>query len=55
MDALAVFYFGKRNSGIHGQALDSVRGALSETEFKEVAKQFGGWSNSRTRPSISRT
>jgi HEPN domain-containing protein len=42
MDALAVFYFGKRHSGIHEQALDSVRGALSETEFKEVAKQFGG-------------
>lgn len=42
MDALAVFYFGKRHSGIHEQALDSVRGALSEREFKEVAKQFGG-------------
>ena len=42
MDALSVFYFGKRHSGIHDQALDSVKGALSETEFKEVAKQFGG-------------
>ena len=37
-----MFYFGKRHSGVHEQALDSVRGALSETEFKEVAKQFGG-------------
>lgn len=42
MDALAVFYFGKRHGGIHEQALDSVRGALSASEFKEVAKQFGG-------------
>lgn len=42
MEALAVFYFGKRHSGIHEQALDSVKGAFSETEFKEVAKQFGG-------------
>jgi HEPN domain-containing protein len=42
MDALAVFYLGKRHSGIHEQALDSVNGALSETEFKEIAKQFGG-------------
>src|ERR1700733_13553068 len=42
MDALAVFYFGKRDSGAHEQALDSVRGALSENVFKEVARQFGG-------------
>ncbi len=41
MDALAVFYFGKRHSGVHEQALDSVKGAMPEGEFKEVAKQFG--------------
>src|SRR5580700_10862424 len=42
MDALAVFYFGKRHGGAHEQALDSVRGALSEGDFREVAKRFGG-------------
>jgi hypothetical protein len=42
MDALSVFYFGKRQSGVHETAMDSLRAALSEGEFKEVAKQFGG-------------
>lgn len=42
MDALSVFYFGKRQSGMHETALDLLRGALSEGEFKEVSKQFGG-------------
>jgi HEPN domain-containing protein len=42
MDALSIFYFGKRQSGEHENAVDLVRGALSEGEFKEVAKQFGG-------------
>jgi hypothetical protein len=42
VDALSVFYFGKRHDGAHEQALESVRGALSGTEFKELAKQFSG-------------
>ena len=42
MDALSVFYFGKRQSGVHETAVGSLRAALSEGEFKEVAKQFGG-------------
>jgi hypothetical protein len=42
MDALAVFYFGKRHSGGHEEALGEVRGAMTGSEFNEVAKQFGG-------------
>jgi HEPN domain-containing protein len=42
VDALAVFYFGKRHSGGHEEALGAVKGALSEAEFRDVAKQFTG-------------
>lgn len=42
IDALAVFYVGKRHSGRHEDAIDLIRGALSESEFKEVKKQFSG-------------
>jgi len=42
IDSLAVFYFGKRHSGKHEDALDVIKGALGEIEFKEIAKQFSG-------------
>jgi len=42
IDALAVFYLGKRHSGGHEGAMDAVRGTLSQAEFKEMSKQFGG-------------
>jgi hypothetical protein len=42
MDALSVFYFGKRHSGGHEEALGEVKGAMTGSEFNEVAKQFGG-------------
>jgi len=42
IDALAVFYFGKRHSGGHEEALNSVKGALGEAEFRDMAKQFMG-------------
>lgn len=42
IDSLAVFYFGKRHSGKHEDALDAIKGAVSEIEFKEIAKQFNG-------------
>lgn len=40
IDSLAVYYFGNRHTGRHEDALDSIRGALSEIEFREIAKQF---------------
>ncbi len=42
IDSLAVFYFGKRHSGKHEDALDVMKGALSEIEFRELVKQFSG-------------
>lgn len=42
IDSLAVFYFGKRHSGKHEDALDVIKGALSEIEFRELVKQFSG-------------
>ena len=42
LDALAVFYFGERHSGIHESALSTIKGALSESEFDDMSKQFGG-------------
>ncbi|MBI3023581.1 MAG: HEPN domain-containing protein [Thaumarchaeota archaeon] len=42
IDALAVFYFGKRHSGGHEEALDAIRGAFDENEFRDIAKQFSG-------------
>ncbi len=42
IDALAVFYLGRRHSGGHEDALNTIKGAVSEAEFKDMAKQFGG-------------
>ncbi len=42
IDSLAVFYFGRRHSGRHEDALEVIKAALSETEFKEIRKQFSG-------------
>jgi len=42
IDSLAVFYFGKRHSGKHEDALDVIKGALGEIEFRELVKQFSG-------------
>jgi len=42
IDALAVFYFGRRHTGGHDEALGAIKGAMSESEFTDVAKQFSG-------------
>jgi len=42
LDALAVFYFGRRHGGGHEEALGAVKGALDEAEFRDFAKQFTG-------------
>ena len=42
IDALAVFYFGRRHAGGHDEALDAIRGAFDENEFRDMAKQFIG-------------
>lgn len=42
IDSLAVFYFGKRHTGRHEDALDSIKVGLSENEFREIMKQFSG-------------
>jgi hypothetical protein len=42
IDALGVFYLGRRHGGRHEEALNTIRGALSEAEPRDVAKQFGG-------------
>lgn len=42
LDALAVFYLGKRHTGSHDGTLNFVKGALSKIDFDDVAKQFGG-------------
>lgn len=42
IDALAVFYLGRRHSGGHEGALNTIKGAVTEAEFGDLAKQFGG-------------
>ena len=42
IDALAVFYLGKRHTGGHEEAMSTIKGAVSEAEFREMAKQFSG-------------
>ena len=42
IDAFAVFYLGRRHSGGHEEALNTIRGSVSEVEFRDMAKQFGG-------------
>jgi HEPN domain-containing protein len=42
IDAFAVFYLGRRHSGGHEGALGIIKGALTEGEFRELTKQFGG-------------
>lgn len=42
LDALAVFYFGKRHSGNHEGVLSTIKGAMKGNEFEDMAKQFGG-------------
>lgn len=42
IDAFAVFYLGRRHSGGHEAALNTVKGALTGAEFRELSKQFGG-------------
>ena len=43
LDALAVFYFGKRHSGTHEDALNTIKGAIMNgNEFGDLAKQFVG-------------
>ncbi len=55
IDALAVFYFGKRHIGGHEEALNAIKGAMNQSEFANIAKQFGGLIVLlRMRPSINR-
>ncbi len=42
IDAVAVFYLGRRHIGRHEEALSVIKGAMTEAEFKDLAKQFGG-------------
>jgi len=42
IDSLTVFYFGKRHTGRHEDALDIIKGTLSAIELREIAKQFNG-------------
>lgn len=42
IDAVAVFYLGKRHSGGHEGALDTIKGILNENESRDLAKQFSG-------------
>jgi hypothetical protein len=42
IDALAVYYLGKRHAGGHEGAVDSIKSVLGQTELRDVAKQFGG-------------
>ena len=42
VDALAVFYLGRRHSEGHEGALNTIKGAISEAEFRDMAKQFAG-------------
>lgn len=42
IDAFAVFYLGRRHTGGHESALNTIKGAVTEAEFREFAKQFGG-------------
>jgi HEPN domain-containing protein len=40
IDALAVFYFGRRHGGGHESALDTIKGALDAKDFAEMSRQF---------------
>lgn len=42
MDAVAVFYLGKRHAGGHEETMSTIKGAVSEAEFREMARQFSG-------------
>lgn len=42
IDALAVFYFGRRHTGGHEEALAAVKGAMPQWELTDFAKQFSG-------------
>lgn len=42
IDAFAVFYLGRRHSGGHEGALNTIKGTVTEAEFRDLAKQFGG-------------
>jgi len=42
IDSLAVFYFGKRHAGKHEDAIGAIKGALKNSEYDEISKQFGG-------------
>jgi len=42
IDALAVFYLGRRHSGGHEGALSAIKSTVTDAEFSELSKQFGG-------------
>jgi len=42
IDAVAVFYLGRRHAGGHEEAMNMIKGAVSEAEFREMTKQFSG-------------
>ena len=41
-DSLSVFYSSKRHDGKHEDALDTIKGILSNEEYKEISKQYSG-------------
>lgn len=42
IDALAVFYLGKRHSGSHEMAINAARSIMNDAEYREFSKQFSG-------------
>ena len=42
IDALSVFYLGKRHSGGHEGAVGAVKGVVDASEFRDMSKQYGG-------------
>jgi hypothetical protein len=42
IDALSVFYFGRRHKGSHEASLDGIKSAFDSKEFAEMSRQFSG-------------
>lgn len=42
IDAIAVFYLGKRHSERHEDSLNIIKGTIDEGEYNEINKQFTG-------------
>ena len=42
IDALSVYYLGRRHAGGHEGALSMLSGAMAGSDFRELSKQYGG-------------